>query len=131
MNNATVSDTEVSFAASLYEAFRRLRQRCCSFAIAGLSDQEVQAIGASRMDERHAGHFQTSAARSTAEIAGKAEYQSPNSICTTIDPATADDSCSLSGRISRVPFNPGVPLPNPLQPSPTPRMLRRIRAAHV
>jgi hypothetical protein len=35
MNNATVSDTEVSFAASLYEAFRRLRQRCSSFAMAG------------------------------------------------------------------------------------------------
>src|SRR6267142_5247816 len=126
MNNATVSDTEVSFAASLYEAFRRLRQRCCSFAIAGLSDQEVQAIGASRMDGRHADHFQTSAAqRSTAEI----EYESPNSICTTIDPATADDSCSLSDRISRVPFNPGVPLPNLLRPSPTLRRLRRFRAA--
>jgi hypothetical protein len=78
MNNATVSDTEVSFAASLYEAFRRLRQRCFSFAIAGLSDQEVQAIGASRMDGRHADHFQTSAAqRSTAEIAGKPNTNLP------------------------------------------------------
>jgi hypothetical protein len=37
MNNATVSDTEVSFAASLYEAFRRFKQRCCSFAMAELS----------------------------------------------------------------------------------------------
>src|SRR5882724_6078470 len=78
MNNATVSDTEVSFAASLSEAFRRLRQCCCSFAIAGLSDQEVQAIGASRMDGRHADHFQTSAAqRSTAEIAGKPNTDLP------------------------------------------------------
>jgi hypothetical protein len=50
MNNATVSDTKVSFAASLYEAFRRLEQRCGSFAMAELSDQKVQAIGASRMD---------------------------------------------------------------------------------
>jgi hypothetical protein len=60
MNNATVSDTEVSFAASLYEAFRRLRQRCSSFATAWLP--EVQGIGASRMDGRHADHVPTSAA---------------------------------------------------------------------
>ena len=65
MNNATVSDTEVSFAASLYEAFRRFKRRCCSFAIAGLSDQKIQAIGASRMDKRHAGHFQTSSGTAT------------------------------------------------------------------
>src|SRR6185295_7493002 len=44
MNNATVSDTEVSFAASLYEACRRHRLRCSSFAMAELSDQEVWAI---------------------------------------------------------------------------------------
>jgi hypothetical protein len=37
MNNATVSDTEVSFAASLYVAFRRLRQSCSSFAMAGFT----------------------------------------------------------------------------------------------
>jgi hypothetical protein len=57
MNNATVSDTEVSFAASLYEAFRRFKRRCCSFAMAELSGSKIQAIGASRMDERHAGHL--------------------------------------------------------------------------
>jgi hypothetical protein len=43
MNNATVSDTEVSFAVSLYEKHAAV-QRCCSFAIAGLADQKVQAI---------------------------------------------------------------------------------------
>jgi hypothetical protein len=30
------------------------KQRCRSFATAELSDERVQAIGASRMDERHA-----------------------------------------------------------------------------
>jgi hypothetical protein len=53
MNNATVSDTEVSFAASLYEAFRRYSRCCSNFAMSELSDQKVQAIGAARMDERH------------------------------------------------------------------------------
>jgi hypothetical protein len=91
MNNATVSDTEVSFAASLYETFRRLRQLCCSFAMAGLSGQKVQASGASRMDEWHADHLQTSAALYRGN-SREAEYQSANPICATIDPATADDS---------------------------------------
>ena len=51
MNNATVSDTEVTFAASLDEEFRRLQH---GFATAELSDERVQAIGASRMNERRA-----------------------------------------------------------------------------
>jgi hypothetical protein len=37
-----------------YEEFRRSRQRRRSFATAELSDEMVQAIDASRMDERHA-----------------------------------------------------------------------------
>ena len=37
-----------------YEEFRRFRQRRRSFATAELSDDEAQAIGASRMDKRHA-----------------------------------------------------------------------------
>jgi hypothetical protein len=37
-----------------YEEFRRFKQRRRSFATAELSDEKVQAIGASRMDERHA-----------------------------------------------------------------------------
>ena len=37
-----------------YEEFRRFKQRRRSFATAELSDERVQAIGASRMDERHA-----------------------------------------------------------------------------
>src|SRR4051812_16611767 len=45
MNNATVSDTKVSFAASLYEACRRHRLRCSNFAMAELSDQEVRDPG--------------------------------------------------------------------------------------
>jgi hypothetical protein len=36
------------------EEFRRSKQRRRSFATAELSDEAVQAIGASRMDERHA-----------------------------------------------------------------------------
>ena len=34
--------------------FRRFKQRRRSFATTELSDETVQAIGASRMDERHA-----------------------------------------------------------------------------
>lgn len=37
-----------------YEEFRRFRERCRSFATAELSDEQVTAIAASRMDERHA-----------------------------------------------------------------------------
>jgi len=37
-----------------YEEFRRFRQRRRSFATAELSDEKAQAIGASRMDKRHA-----------------------------------------------------------------------------
>ena len=36
------------------EEFRRFKQRRRSFATAELSDERVQAICASRMDERHA-----------------------------------------------------------------------------
>ncbi len=36
-----------------YEEFRRFKQRRRSFATAELSDEQVEAIGASRMDERH------------------------------------------------------------------------------
>jgi hypothetical protein len=36
------------------EDFRRLKPRRRSFATAELSDERVQAIAASRMDERHA-----------------------------------------------------------------------------
>ncbi len=36
------------------EELRRSKQRRRSFATAELSDERVQAIGASRMDERHA-----------------------------------------------------------------------------
>jgi hypothetical protein len=36
-----------------YEEFRRFKQRRGSFATAELSDERVQAIGSSRMDERH------------------------------------------------------------------------------
>jgi len=39
-----------------YEEFRRFKQRRRSFATADLSDERVQTIGSSRMDERHA-HF--------------------------------------------------------------------------
>src|SRR5216684_2296086 len=41
-----------------YEEFRRFKQRRRSFATAELSDERVEAIGASRMDERHA-HLDT------------------------------------------------------------------------
>ena len=37
-----------------YEEFRRSRRRRRSFATVELSDEIVQAIGASRVDERHA-----------------------------------------------------------------------------
>jgi hypothetical protein len=37
-----------------YEELRRSRQRRRNFATVELSDEMVQAIGASRMDERHA-----------------------------------------------------------------------------
>jgi hypothetical protein len=37
-----------------YEEFRRFKQRRRSFATAELSGQRVQAVGASRMDKRHA-----------------------------------------------------------------------------
>ncbi len=37
-----------------YEEFLRFKQRRRSFATAELSDEQVRAIGASRMDERHA-----------------------------------------------------------------------------
>jgi hypothetical protein len=37
-----------------YEEFRRFKQHRCSFATVELSDERVQAIGSSRMDERHA-----------------------------------------------------------------------------
>jgi hypothetical protein len=37
-----------------YEEFRRFKQRRHSFATAELSDERVQAFGASRMDELHA-----------------------------------------------------------------------------
>jgi hypothetical protein len=40
--------------ANEYEKFRRLKQHRRSFATAELSDERVQAIGTSRMDERHA-----------------------------------------------------------------------------
>lgn len=36
-----------------YEEFRRFKQRRRSFATAELSDEQVEAIGRSRMDERH------------------------------------------------------------------------------
>jgi len=41
-------------AANEYEEFQRFKQRRRSFATAELSDEKVQAIGSSRMDERHA-----------------------------------------------------------------------------
>jgi hypothetical protein len=37
-----------------YEEFRRFKQHRRCFATADLSDERVQAIGSSRMDERHA-----------------------------------------------------------------------------
>jgi hypothetical protein len=48
----TGSDMADTFPAS--EEVRRFKQRRRSFATAELSDQQVQAISASRMDERHA-----------------------------------------------------------------------------
>jgi PHD/YefM family antitoxin component YafN of YafNO toxin-antitoxin module len=43
-------------APSEYEEFRRFKPRRHSFATAERSDESVQEIGASRMDERH-GHL--------------------------------------------------------------------------
>jgi hypothetical protein len=40
--------------ADEYEEFRPFKRRRRSFATAQLSDERVQAIAASRMDERHA-----------------------------------------------------------------------------
>jgi PHD/YefM family antitoxin component YafN of YafNO toxin-antitoxin module len=37
-----------------YEEFRRFKQRRRSFATAELTDEQAKAVGASRMDERHA-----------------------------------------------------------------------------
>jgi hypothetical protein len=37
-----------------YEEFRRFKQRRRSFATAELSNEQAEAIGTSRMDERHA-----------------------------------------------------------------------------
>jgi hypothetical protein len=37
-----------------YEEFRRFKQRRRSFATAELSEEQVQAIGSSRMDQRYA-----------------------------------------------------------------------------
>ena len=37
-----------------YEEYRRYKQRRRSFATADLSDETAEAIGASRMDDRHA-----------------------------------------------------------------------------
>ena len=37
-----------------YEEFRRFKQRRRSFATAELSEERAEAIGSSRMDERHA-----------------------------------------------------------------------------
>jgi hypothetical protein len=41
-----------------YEEFRRFKERRRSFATAELPDEKAQAIGASRMDSRHA-HLDT------------------------------------------------------------------------
>jgi hypothetical protein len=41
-------------APNEYEEFQRFKQHRRSFATAELSDERVQAIGSSRMDERHA-----------------------------------------------------------------------------
>ena len=41
-------------APNEYEEFRRFKQRRRTFATADLSDERAQAIGSSRMDERHA-----------------------------------------------------------------------------
>lgn len=41
-------------APSQYEEYQRFKQRRRSFATAELSDERGQAIGSSRMDERHA-----------------------------------------------------------------------------
>ena len=48
------SITGYFIAPDEYEEFRRFKQRRRSFATAELSDERAQAIGASRMDERHA-----------------------------------------------------------------------------
>jgi hypothetical protein len=48
------SITGYFIAPGEYEEFRRFKQRRRSFATAGLPDEIVHAIGASRMDERYA-----------------------------------------------------------------------------
>ena len=48
------SITGYFIAPDEYEEFRRFKQHRRSFATAELSDERVQEIGASRMDERHA-----------------------------------------------------------------------------
>jgi hypothetical protein len=45
-------------AADEYEEFRRFKQRRRSFATADLPEDKAQAIGASRMNDRHA-HLDT------------------------------------------------------------------------
>jgi hypothetical protein len=48
------SITGYFIAPDEYEEFQRFRNRRRSFATAELSDERVRAIGASRMDDRHA-----------------------------------------------------------------------------
>ena len=48
------SITGYFLAPDEYEAFMRFKQRRHSFATAELSDEKVEAIGASQMDARHA-----------------------------------------------------------------------------
>jgi hypothetical protein len=48
------SITGYFIAPNEYEEFQRFKQHRRSFATVELSDEKVQAIGASRMDERHA-----------------------------------------------------------------------------
>ncbi len=48
------SITGYFIAPEEYEEFRRFKQRRRSFATAELSDERVQAIESSRIDERHA-----------------------------------------------------------------------------
>jgi hypothetical protein len=48
------SITGYFLAPEEYEEFKRFKQRRRSFATAELSDEKAEAIGASRMDARHA-----------------------------------------------------------------------------
>jgi len=48
------SITGYFIAPDEYEEFRRFQDRRRSFATAELSDEKARAIGASRMDDRHA-----------------------------------------------------------------------------